>query len=291
MSVLLFPGQGSQSVGMGTALLEAYPNATKRLAQADEILGFSLSEIMKEGEAEDLKKTSVTQPAVFVNSFIRYEENKAQVQATAVAGHSLGELTALVACSVLSFEDALSLVLIRAQAMQEACNTSKGTMAAVLGMEDAAVEELCSSNTLGQVVAANYNCPGQLVISGSEEGIEAVVEKAKDAGARRAIVLPVDGAFHSPLMEPARSALAAAIEKASFSSPSVPIYQNVTAQAETDPDMIKMNLIAQLTSPVKWTQSMKNMIAAGENDFVEFGAKVLSGFIKKVDRALPVTQY
>ncbi len=291
MAVLLFPGQGSQSVGMGKVLCEEYLSAEEWLSQADAILDFNLSEIMKEGDAEELKKTSVTQPAILVNSFIRYKLNQSAVNPSSVAGHSLGEFTALIANGCLSFEQALKLVLVRANAMQAACDNTEGTMAAILGMEDKQVEDLCSSNDASVVVAANYNCPGQLVISGAVTGIEAVVEQAKEAGARRALILPVNGAFHSPLMEPAKLALQAAINETNFEEPKIPIYQNVTGRKETDPEVIKNNLIAQLTSPVLWTQSMQNMIADGEDNFIEFGAKVLSGFIKKVDRKLPVTQY
>jgi len=290
MAVLLFPGQGSQSVGMGRVLCEAYPDAKEWLEKADAILGFKLSHIMKDGDAKELKKTSITQPAVLVNSYIRFILNKDKIKASAVAGHSLGEFTALIANGCLDFEDGLKLVLIRAKAMQQACNDNEGTMAAILGMEDAQVEKLCA-DCPELVIPANYNCPGQLVISGSTEGIEKVVEQAKEAGARRALILPVDGAFHSPLMESARIDLEEAIMKTSFHTPSVPIYQNVTAHPETDPEVIKMNLIAQLTSSVRWTQTMQSMIADGEEEFVEFGAKVLSGFVKKVDRKLPVTQY
>ncbi len=291
MSVLLFPGQGSQFVGMGKVLSEEYPAAEEWLSKADAILNFDLSEIMKEGDAEQLKQTSVTQPAILVNSFIRYKLNQNKLSPSAVAGHSLGEFTALIANGCLTFEQALSLVLVRANAMQAACDNTEGTMAAILGMEDNQVEDLCKSHKESVVVAANYNCPGQLVISGTVKGIEAVVVEAKEAGARRALVLPVNGAFHSPLMEPAKLALQEAINETEFTEPNVPIYQNVSGKKETDPDIIKSNLIAQLTSPVRWTQSMKNMIADGEDNFVEFGAKVLSGFIKKIDRKLPVTQY
>lgn len=290
MAVLLFPGQGSQHVGMGKALYDESDKAKAIFAQADEILGFSLSDVMFHGSEEDLKQTSVTQPAVFLNAYIRYILNADKLKPTAVAGHSLGEFTALIANETLTFQDGLRLVSLRAKAMQAACNSTQGTMAAILGMEDNEVETLCEASNQ-TVVAANYNCPGQLVISGSVDGIKEVVEKAKEAGARRAIVLPVNGAFHSPLMSSAQDALAEAINNTSFQTPTIPIYQNVSGTAETSADMIKDNLIAQLTSSVRWTQTMKNMVSAGETEFIEFGAKVLSGFVRKVDRSLNVEQF
>ena len=289
MSVLLFPGQGSQSVGMGKDIFNAHPESHIWFEKADDILGFDLSEIMFEGSEEDLKQTKVTQPAVFLNSFIRYQLNKSNYTATAVAGHSLGEFTALIANGVLNFEEGLSLVSQRAMAMQKACDDTKGTMAAILGLEDDVVEKLCHE-TQGIVVAANYNCPGQLVISGEIEAIKKAVESATEAGARRALVLNVNGAFHSPLMSSAQSQLRKAIENTKFKNPSVPIYQNVTGKAEDDPDVIKSNLNAQLTSSVKWTQTMKNMVSDGHDTYIEFGAKVLSGFLRRVDRSLTVTQ-
>ena len=289
MAVLLFPGQGSQSVGMGKELYESSEEAKALFYQADDILGFKISDVMFSGTDEDLKQTSVTQPAVLLNSYVHYKLNQSTLNSKAVAGHSLGEFTALIANETLSFEDGLNLVSIRAKAMQVACDKTEGTMAAILGLEDAQVENIC--NQIDQVVvAANYNCPGQLVVSGSIEGINLVVEKAKEAGARRALVLPVNGAFHSPLMEPARINLETAINNTQFKVPTVPVYQNVNGKPETDPEVIKMNLIAQLTSSVKWTQTMQNMVADGHKTYVEFGAKVLSGFLRRVDRSLEVTQ-
>lgn len=290
MSVLLFPGQGSQHPGMGKAAYETHPDSRVWFEKADEILGFSLSDLMFNGSEDDLKKTSVTQPAVFVNAFVQYQLNKDTLDATAVAGHSLGEFTALTANGVLEFDDALSLVHKRALAMQEACNINKGTMAAILGLDDDVVEDLCS-NAKGIVVAANYNCPGQLVISGEIKAVNQLVESAKEAGARRALVLNVDGAFHSPLMAPAQEKLKAAILQTDFKHARIPIYQNVTGAAVSDAEEIKDNLISQLTSSVKWTQSMKNMVNDGHNNFVEFGAKVLSGFIRRYDRSLEIAQY
>lgn len=289
MAVLLFPGQGSQYVGMGKDLYESSSVARKWYDNADEVLDYKISEVMFEGSEEDLKQTKITQPAVFLNSIIRYYINQDNIIPTAVAGHSLGELTALVANGVLSFEDGLTLVQRRATAMQEACDGTEGTMAAILGLEDAVVESVC--NDAGDiVVAANYNCPGQLVISGSIDKIETAAELAKERGAKRALVLNVNGAFHSPLMMSAQNTLKDAIEQTTFHDPTCPIYQNVNATPTTDLDTIKSNLIEQLTSPVRWTQTMHNMIADGHKDYIEFGAKVLSGFFKRVDRKLDITQ-
>ena len=290
MSLLMFPGQGSQFVGMGKELYESNAEAKEWFDKADEILGFSLSKTMFEGTEEDLKKTSVTQPAVFLNAIVNYKVNADKIDASAVAGHSLGEFSALVANGTLSFEDGITLVHKRAMAMQEACDMNKGTMAAILGLDDDVVESLCA-NVEGVVVPANYNCPGQLVVSGEISAVESLVELAKENGARRALVLPVDGAFHSPLMMPAQEKLRTAIMETEFKTPVVPVYQNVSAQAESDPNVIQENLVKQLTSSVRWTQSMKSMAEDGHTHFVEFGAKVLSGFIRRYDRALEVEQY
>ena len=290
MSLLMFPGQGSQFVGMGKELYESNAEAKEWFDKADEILGFSLSKTMFEGTEEDLKKTSVTQPAVFLNAIVNYKVNADKIDASAVAGHSLGEFSALVANGTLSFEDGITLVHKRAMAMQEACDMNKGTMAAILGLDDDVVESLCA-NVEGVVVPANYNCPGQLVVSGDISAVESLVELAKENGARRALVLPVDGAFHSPLMMPAQEKLRTAIMETEFKTPVVPVYQNVSAQAESDPNVIQENLVKQLTSSVRWTQSMKSMAENGHTHFVEFGAKVLSGFIRRYDRTLEVEQY
>lgn len=289
MSVLLFPGQGSQFVGMGKESYESSGEAKKWFDQADEQLGYQLSAIMFDGSEEDLKQTKVTQPAVFLHSIVRYFMHKDTIDATAVAGHSLGELTALVANGVLSFRDGLHLVQQRSLVMQDACNATEGTMAAILGLEDEQVESICN-RIESIVVAANYNCPGQLVISGSVEGIEKAVEQAKEEGAKRALVLNVNGAFHSPLMLPAQDTLQKTIEETTFHAPKCPIYQNVNGQATTDTDLIQLNLIKQLTSPVRWTQTMKNMVADGHKEYKEFGAKVLSGFFRRIDRSLEVSQ-
>ncbi len=289
MKAFVFPGQGAQFSGMGKDLFDASEIAQKRFRQADDILGFSISSTMFSGSDEDLKQTSVTQPAIFLHSVILAELMEERFAPDMAAGHSLGEFSALVAAGALQFEDGLKLVSERAQAMQDACNANPSTMAAVLGMEDEKVEEICA-NTPGVVVAANYNCPGQLVISGEIDAIHAACASLTEAGARRALVLPVGGAFHSPLMESARERLSAAIAQAPFERPRCPIVQNVTAMPVEDPAEIRANLIAQLTAPVKWTQSMGKMIEMGAQEAIEIGpGKVLQGLFKKVDRAFPVS--
>lgn len=289
MKAYVFPGQGAQFSGMGKDLFEASEEAQKRFHQADEILGFSISETMFLGSDEDLKQTSVTQPAIFLHSVILAEMLGDSFTPNMVAGHSLGEFSALVAAGALQFEDGLKLVSERALAMQDACNANPSTMAAVLGMEDERVEEICS-NTAGVVVAANYNCPGQLVISGEIDAVNAACAALTEAGARRALVLPVGGAFHSPLMESARERLSTAIAAAPIQVPRCPIIQNVTALPVTDALEIRKNLIAQLTAPVKWTQSMSKMIEMGAEQAIEVGpGKVLQGLFKKVDRAFSVS--
>lgn len=283
----VFPGQGSQFSGMGKNLYEQNQTAKQLFEKANEILGFRISDIMFEGTDEQLKQTNVTQPAVFIHSVVAYLTMPA-VQPDMVAGHSLGEFSALVANKTLSFEDALRLVSIRAKAMQAACEIQPSTMAAVLALADEKVEEICASvskETGEVVVAANYNCPGQLVISGSVKGIEIACEQMKAAGAKRALVLPVGGAFHSPLMEPAKLELAAAIEATTFNTPICPVYQNVVAAAVTDPAQIKANLIAQLTGAVKWTQTVGAMVADGAIHFTEVGpGKVLQGLVQKIHK-------
>ena len=287
MKAFVFPGQGAQFSGMGKDLYDASEQARKRFDQANEILGFDIASIMFGGTDEELKQTRVTQPAIFLHSVILAELLGEAFDPGVVAGHSLGEFSALVAAGALSFEDGLKLVSERAQAMQAACEATPSTMAAVLGLEDAVVEEICAA-TEGVVVAANYNCPGQLVISGSVPAVEAACAALTEAGARRALLLPVGGAFHSPLMEPARERLAAAIDATEFHAPRCPIVQNVNAQPQTDPSQIKENLIAQLTGAVRWTQSMHTMMELGATEVVEVGpGKVLQGLFKKVDRAFP----
>ncbi|NAY92827.1 ACP S-malonyltransferase [Muricauda sp. JGD-17] len=283
MKAYIFPGQGAQFVGMGLDLYENHPKAQELFENANEILGFSITDIMFEGTPEDLKQTKVTQPAIFLHSVILREVMGANFQPYMVAGHSLGEFSALVANGTLNFEDGLKLVSERALAMQKACELKPSTMAAVLGLDDEVVEKICEK-TEGIVVPANYNCPGQLVISGEVDAVNAACEKLKEAGARRALLLPVGGAFHSPLMEPAREELAAAIEATEFKKPSCPIYQNVTTTAVFEPDEIKKNLISQLTAPVKWTQSVQQMVQDGAKSFVEVGpGKVLQGLVRKID--------
>jgi [acyl-carrier-protein] S-malonyltransferase len=288
MNAYIFPGQGAQFVGMGLDLYENHPIAQELFENANNILGFSITDTMFEGTPEDLKQTKVTQPAIFLHSVILSKVLGDSFKPNMVAGHSLGEFSALVANGVLNFEDGLKLVSQRAMAMQKACELQPSTMAAVLGLEDAVVEKVCNE-TNGVVVAANYNCPGQLVISGEVEAINTACETLKEAGARRALVLPVGGAFHSPLMEPAREELAAAIENTVFNTPKCPIYQNVTTTAVTNPDEIKQNLISQLTAPVKWTQSVQQMVADGATHFTEVGpGKVLQGLVKKIHREAEV---
>lgn len=283
----VFPGQGAQFVGMGKDLYDNFPKAKELFDQANEILGFNITDIIFNGTDEDLKQTKVTQPAVFLHSVIRAICLGDDFKPEMVAGHSLGEFSALVAAGVLSFEDGLRLVSKRALAMQAACELQPSTMAAVLGLEDEKVVEVLKSITNEIVVAANFNCPGQLVISGSIAGVEQACEALKNAGAKRALPLKVGGAFHSPLMEPAREELAKAIEETNFSSPKCPIYQNVVAHAVTEPQEIKKNLIAQLTAPVRWTECVRAMISDGATLFTEVGpGTVLQGLVKKIDSSI-----
>jgi [acyl-carrier-protein] S-malonyltransferase len=287
MKAYIFPGQGAQFVGMGKDLYETYPLAQEFFEQANKILGFSITDIMFEGSVEQLKQTDVTQPAIFIHSVVMAKVLGNDFKPEMVAGHSLGEFSALVANGVLSFEDGLKLVSKRAKAMQKACELTKGTMAAVLGLEDKIVEETCKEIE-GVVVPANYNCPGQLVISGEIEAINKACDAMKENGAKRAIVLPVGGAFHSPLMEPAKQELAEAIKNTTFNEPNCPIYQNTTAKAVNTANEIKENLMAQLTAPVKWTQTIQQMIADGATEFTEVGpGKVLQGLMRKIDRSVP----
>lgn len=289
MKAYVFPGQGAQFTGMGKDLYEQSELARSMFAKANDILGFDIQQIMFEGSEEALKQTNVTQPAIFLHSTILAACLGDSFQPDMVAGHSLGEFSALVANKTLSFEDGLRLVAQRAAAMQKACELEPSTMAAILGLEDEVVERVCSEIN-GVVVAANYNCPGQLVISGSVAAVEAACAALTEAGAKRALVLQVGGAFHSPLMEPAREELAAAIEATHFATPSCPVYQNVNAQAVTDPAQIKANLVTQLTGAVRWTQIMQNMLADGCSEVIEVGpGKVLQGLFKKVDREIPTT--
>ena len=289
MKAYVFPGQGAQFSGMGKDLYDNSDLAKSLFAKANDILGFDIQSIMFEGSDEALKQTNVTQPAIFLHSTILAACLGDSFQPNMVAGHSLGEFSALVANKTLTFEDGLRLVAKRADAMQKACELAPSTMAAILGLEDEVVERICAEID-GVVVAANYNCPGQLVISGSIAAIEAACAKLTEAGAKRALVLQVGGAFHSPLMEPAREELAAAIEATHFSAPICPVYQNVNAQAVTDPAQIKANLVTQLTGAVRWTQIMQNMLADGCSEVIEVGpGKVLQGLFKKVDREIPTS--
>ena len=289
MKAFFFPGQGAQFTGMGKDLYESNAKAKELFDKANEILGFDITKIMFEGSAEELKQTKVTQPAVFLHSVISAICLGDEFDAEMTAGHSLGEFSALVAAGALSFEDGLKLVSKRAMAMQKACEAAPSTMAAIIGLSDDVIEKVCAevSSEGNIVVPANYNCPGQLVISGNIDAVNAACEKLKEAGAKRALVLPVGGAFHSPLMQPAKDELQAAIEATEFSSPRIPVYQNVDAKAHTDANEIKQNLIAQLTAPVKWTYEVKQMMADGATDFVECGpGKALQGMILKIAKGV-----
>lgn len=289
MKAFVFPGQGAQFVGMGKDLYDNNATAHEMFEKANEILGFRITDIMFEGTDEDLKQTKVTQPAIFLHSVILAKTMGSDFNPDMVAGHSLGEFSALTAAGALSFEDGLKLVAARAMAMQKACEIKPSTMAAVLALPDEKVEEICES-VPGIVVCANYNCPGQIVISGETEAIDAACEKLLEAGAKRALKLKVGGAFHSPCMEPARAELAAAIEATEFHTPVCPVFQNVDALPHTDPAEIKANLVAQLTAPVRWTQSVRNMIADGATEFVELGpGKVLQGLVAKIDPSVSVS--
>ncbi|MBO5616036.1 MAG: ACP S-malonyltransferase [Prevotella sp.] len=289
MKAFVFPGQGAQFTGMGKDLYESNPKAKELFDKANQILGFEITKIMFEGTAEELKQTKVTQPAVFLHSVISAICLGDDFDAEMTAGHSLGEFSALVAAGALSFEDGLKLVSKRAMAMQKACEAAPSTMAAIIGLSDDVIEKVCAevSSEGNIVVPANYNCPGQLVISGNIDAVNAACEKLKEAGAKRALVLPVGGAFHSPLMQPAKDELQAAIEATEFSNPRIPVYQNVDAKAHTDANEIKQNLIAQLTAPVKWTYEVKQMMADGATDFVECGpGKALQGMILKIAKGV-----
>lgn len=286
MKAFVFPGQGAQFVGMGKDMYDNFAEAKSMFETANGILGFRITDLMFEGTDEDLRQTKVTQPAIFLHSVILAKTMGGKFCPDMVAGHSLGEFSALVTAGALSFEDGVTLVSKRAMAMQKACEMHPSTMAAIIALPDETVEKICSE-VEGVVVPANYNCPGQLVISGTEEAIDEACKRLSEAGAKRALKLSVGGAFHSPLMEPARVELAEAIEKAPFSRPVCPVYQNVSTVAETDPDVIKANLVKQLTSPVKWTQSVQHMIADGATEFIEVGpGKVLQGLVKKIDKSM-----
>lgn len=289
MKAFLFPGQASQFIGMGKDLYTDSAEAKQLFEEANEILGYKLTEVMFNGTEEELKETKITQPAVFVHSVISNIVKSKDIKIEAVAGHSLGEFSALVANGVISFEDGLKLVLSRAMAMQSACDATEGTMAAIVGLEDQIVEQTCN-NIDDIVVAANYNCPGQLVISGSVSGIDKAIVELKEKGAKMAIKIAVGGAFHSPLMSPAKTELEKSIMSLNFKEPKCPIYQNVTALPTVDPELIKTNLIKQLDAPVKWTITMENMIADGYNDFFEVGGngKVLRGFMRRIDRKMSI---
>jgi [acyl-carrier-protein] S-malonyltransferase len=289
MHAFIFPGQGAQFPGMGKELYEQHALAKDLFEQANQQLGFRISDILFGGTDEALRQTDVTQPAIFLHSVIQFLTREAVIKPQMVAGHSLGEFSALVANGTLSFEDGLKLVSIRAKAMQKACEQNPGTMAAILGLDDQIIEEICKGITEEIVVPANYNCPGQLVISGSLKGIEIACERMKAAGAKRALPLPVGGAFHSPLMEPARAELAEAIATIHFADPICPVYQNVNALPFINPAAIKANLIAQLTAPVRWTQTVQNMVSDGATNFTEIGpGKVLQGLVKKISAGVEV---
>ena len=288
MKAIVFPGQASQFPGMGKDLFENVKETRSYFKKANEIMGFDLAKTMFEGTEDDLKETLVTQPSVFVFSYLQYYIASKDHRPDVVAGHSLGEITALVANECLTFEEGLELVKVRATAMQKACEKNPGTMTAIVGMENADVERICDQ-VKEVVIAANYKCPGQIVISGSVEGVSKAEAALKEAGAKRVIPLVVGGAFHSPLMKPAEEELQNAIDKVNFKKPVCPIYQNVDGNPQTEPDIIRENLIKQLTSPVKWTQTMENMLEDGVEEFVECGGKVLSGFVKRIDRKIPTT--